>query len=201
MWRIIWKRVETGNSQHKPSCASGPRDKINKIKRCNAVEISHQGAKMFNSQGTLYDCPAMSPQYLFSSSATVHSLIPISSFSKCASITCWTKQTSGVLMNTAVVDSGRQPTQIHWCCTGYSASSWDIKNEHKSKYLHSPETALHSHTTQEKLLFIYLRSNFYFAASKKATVAESSKVKVNIFPSTHVTVIYDRINSNPLHLR
>lgn len=35
--------------------------------------------------------PAVCLRYLSSSSVTVYSLIPISNFSKCASITCWTK--------------------------------------------------------------------------------------------------------------
>lgn len=62
-----------------------------------AVEISlNAKAKIFlsdNSLGVLHDCPEPSgaPQVFVFSSVTVHSLIPISNFSKCASITCWTK--------------------------------------------------------------------------------------------------------------
>lgn len=63
----------------------------------NTVEMSLNGTK-YSRWPTAWACymivrsPALSLRYLFSSSVTVHSRIPISNFSKCASITCWTEQ-------------------------------------------------------------------------------------------------------------
>lgn len=86
------KVVKTEISHHKPSLASW------RI-WSNDDEISFKGTK---SSCRLTDGPcymivqrtAASIQCLFSLRATVHSLMPISNFSKCASITCWTKQRS-----------------------------------------------------------------------------------------------------------
>lgn len=62
---------------------------------CNGVEMSQNKTFLLaNSLGVLHDCPdpSLCLRHLFSSSVQVHSLIPMSNFSKCASITCWTKQ-------------------------------------------------------------------------------------------------------------
>ncbi len=90
----VWTRV-TVEKSHSTNLHVHHANKMMLI-WCNAVEMSLHGTK-YSRWPTAWVCymivrsPALSLRYLFSSSVTVHSRIPISNFSKCASITCWTE--------------------------------------------------------------------------------------------------------------
>lgn len=82
---------------HKPSCVICQQKRM--LVWCNIAKTEITPNKTFlktDSLGVLHDCPdpKLCHRYSFSSSvpSSVHSLIPMSNFSKCASITCWTIQ-------------------------------------------------------------------------------------------------------------
>lgn len=92
--KIVWKRVTLENS-HSTNLH---------VHRSNNMMLMRYDAVEMSLNGTEYSCwatawasyrivhsPAVCLRYLSSASVTVYSLIPISNFSKCASITCWTK--------------------------------------------------------------------------------------------------------------